>query len=825
MIQKMFENSGYDDVAYQICEDVFKNKLKEEDIKALFLTYDTSTKYMEILDKGENIVNSMIDVVNYCSVLDAYNDTNEQFKIVLLDMYNWCMDKKENPFLASAIKRYLETDNSDDVRSKIMQKVVGEGIKAGADIFGEQLVNRTYKFIVKNMDLSGVAVDVATNVTAVMKGMKIGYDIGVAFDNAVFNSDSTAQAYVLAHASVEAAEVLREVLEVRAVNLRENPTAENAVIFCETFSIYRNSQMDIADKVITYLSENNQAFITRIVDRVIGDKSYVTDSYRWLVRKANWQKRNCHNENDVIIDNMKRVLVACPVDVKMYDQDNNLILSIVDDEIEYIGDNVAATVRNGIKYIVIFDEDYSIEIEAEEEGMMTYSVSSCDALGNVLESVHYKNIDITQGQIFTGNLYSESAVDGERYVLKSNGKEVDSEACYVAKTDEISISEIVLDVQEMSMNLGDEVEIKYQVLPKDASLEVVTWYSEDETIAKVDEYGKVTAVGCGITNIVCQTLDGRIESKCKVVVENEEANDFDINRLYGSTRYETSYAIASALKKQLGVERFDTVILANGNNFPDALAGSYLASVKDAPILMARETHKDSLHEFIKNNLNVGGTIYVLGGTGAVPDSVLSGLSGYNVKRLSGQTRYETNLLILEEAGVTNEDILVCTGNAFADSLSASAVGKPILLLNNKKITEEQKAFLEEHVGNRYYIIGGTGAVNQEMENEIAKYGSVERVYGLTRYETSIRVAEKFFDNPEDIVLAYAKNFPDGLCGGPLANKMNAPLILTAEGKIEAAEEYVRENNIHSGKVLGGDGVLPNEAIKEIFHLPEDTKI
>ena len=65
----------------------------------------------------------------------------------------------------------------------------------------------------------------------------------------------------------------------------------------------------------------------------------------------------------------------------MYDQDNNLILSIVDDEIEYIGDNVAATVRNGIKYIVIFDEDYSIEIEAAEEYVRENNIHSGKVLG------------------------------------------------------------------------------------------------------------------------------------------------------------------------------------------------------------------------------------------------------------------------------------------------------------------------------------------------------------------------------------------------------------------------------------------------------------
>lgn len=902
LIQKMFENSGYDDVAYKICEDVFKNKFKEEDIKSLFLTYDTSTKYMEILDKGENNVNSMIDVVNYCSVLDAYNDTNEQFRTVLQNMYDWCMAKKENPFLASAIKHYLETDNSDDVRAKIMRKVAGEGIKAGADIFGEQLVNRTYKFLVKNMNLEDVAVNVATNVTAVLKGMKIGYDIGVAFDNAIFNSDSTAQAYVLAHASVEAAEVLREVLEARAFMLQENPTAENAVIFGETFSIYRNAQMDIANKIIGYLSENNQAFMTRIID----DMSYEVDINRWLVRKADWQKRKCHDEDDAVTGNKKRILVACPVDVKMYDQDNNLILSIVDDEIDYIGENVAATVRNGIKYIVIFDEEYSIEIEAAEDGRMTYSVSSCDALGNVLESVHYKNIDIAQGQVFTGNLYAESSVDEERYALTSNGKKVDSEAFYVPKTEEISILEIVLDNQKISMNLGDEIELKYQVLPKDASLELVTWYSEDEKVVMVDEYGKITAVGYGTTDIVCQTLDGRIESKCEVVVETEIGHEYEaivteptceesgytthkckvcgdsyidseveslghsftnyisdnnattesagtltatcdrcdatdtipdpagpiipdepdipvepevgeVLRLSGATRYETGYKVADVLKERLGVEKFDAVVIATGKNFADALSGSYLAVVKNAPIILTngKADNIATLHAYIQENVTDGGTIYILGGEAAVPEEVEE-IDGFAVKRLAGSSRYDTNLAILEEAGITGDELIIATGKSFADSLSASAARLPILLVKpGASLSDDAKAIAE--TANKIYIIGGEGAVSKEIEEELAAYGEVERVFGNSRYETSVAVANTFFGDVKEVVIASGKNFPDGLCGGPLAATIDAPLILTADGKTSTAAEYVQSEGADAGYVLGGTGAIADALYRRNF--------
>lgn len=204
-----------------------------------------------------------------------------------------------------------------------------------------------------------------------------------------------------------------------------------------------------------------------------------------------------------------------------------------------------------------------------------------------------------------------------------------------------------------------------------------------------------------------------------------------VYRVFGENRYETSYKTADVLKAQLGVERFDTAIIAYGKNFPDALAGSYLAGKADAPILMINEKYADTLISYIKENVEKGGTIYILGGESAVPESQLSGLGEYSLCRLAGENRYETNLKILEEAGVENQDILICTGKNFADSLSASATGNPILLVNNKELTAEQKKFLAEHTGNKYYIIGGTSAVSADLEAQIQEYGQTERISGV----------------------------------------------------------------------------------------------
>ena len=44
------------------------------------------------------------------------------------------------------------------------------------------------------------------------------------------------------------------------------------------------------------------------------------------------------------------------------------------------------------------------------------------------------------------------------------------------------------------------------------------------------------------------------------------------------------------------------------------------------------------------------------------------------------------------------------------------------------------------------------------MESLIRQYGSVERVFGDNRYETSVAVAERFFDAPSRAVIAYSLN-------------------------------------------------------------------
>ena len=331
--------------------------------------------------------------------------------------------------------------------------------------------------------------------------------------------------------------------------------------------------------------------------------------------------------------------------------------------------------------------------------------------------------------------------------------------------------------------------------------------------AKLDSYG--------LKEYICSVCSGGYRAQY-------------LYRISGANRWETSLRVADEMQLNLGVEKFDAIIIASGSNFADALAGSYLSTKKNAPILLSwgqggKYEYLDTDNiDYIKNNLKDGGTVYILGGVNAVPELYEAGLEGYDVVRLGGANRFETNILILEEAGIDpGSEILVCTSTNFADSLSASATGKPILLVWNERgeLYGDQPEFLASLEDCSFTVIGGENAVGTALMDAIGTYGQVDRLAGANRFETSVLVAQKYFEAPEYAVLAYAWNYPDGLCGGALAYTLDAPLILTMTKYEAQAAEYILSCGIEKAIVLGGESLISDDTIRAIFAMEAETPV
>ena len=342
-------------------------------------------------------------------------------------------------------------------------------------------------------------------------------------------------------------------------------------------------------------------------------------------------------------------------------------------------------------------------------------------------------------------------------------------------------------------------------------------------------------VSSGAEQAVCQVC-GHVETRPLLPLGHDFHDGFcsrcgteqpkleAVIRIAGADRIETSLMLADRLKEVLGIEKFNSVIVASALNFPDALTGSYLAAVKDAPILLTYDASHEKVLAYIGEKLAPGGTVYILGGESAVSAAFenMAKTGGLNTKRVAGSDRFGTNLAIMEEAGVSaDQPVLIATAVNFADSLSASAAGLPMVLVYGS-LREDQLAFLETTSRN-FIIIGGTAAVSEELEAELAAIGTVERLAGDGRYQTSVMVAQKFIAAPEAVILAYSRNFPDGLCGGPVAYALGAPLILTDNILPLEADAYV--DGMEAGIIVGGVGLISDETAREIFELAEDMPI
>ena len=336
---------------------------------------------------------------------------------------------------------------------------------------------------------------------------------------------------------------------------------------------------------------------------------------------------------------------------------------------------------------------------------------------------------------------------------------------------------------------------------------------------------KLTTGGVKVTNSGGSVIVNNQEVKQNDTVTTSDRDVFGKDkavRYAGATRYDTALKTADALKKSLGVDAFDNIIVADGTNYPDALAGNYLAKTKNAPLILVNHNAESEkmIKDYIDANLAKKGTVYILGGTGAVASSFEKSLKDFDVKRLGGSSRYDTNIEILKEASVNEEDLLVCTGEDFADSLSASAAGKPILLTAKSGINNTQKKYLDTLKTKDIYLIGGTGVISEKISEQMKSYDqdkTVDRIAGDTRYLTSVAVAKKFCaKDSETVVLAYAQNFPDGLSGGPLALSLDAPLLLVDQSNHQAAADYAKNAGIKKAVVLGGPSLISDDIVSKI---------
>lgn len=319
--------------------------------------------------------------------------------------------------------------------------------------------------------------------------------------------------------------------------------------------------------------------------------------------------------------------------------------------------------------------------------------------------------------------------------------------------------------------------------------------------------------------------------------------DFAFTRLFGADRYGTAAAIATGSFP----EGADTVILATGETFPDALVGNYLAGVEGAPILL---TTRDALPEVTADAIEDLGAarVVILGGVAAVSetvedqvDAMPAGGGTIEVERVYGADRYATAAAIANEAGVDavgnvngDRSAIVATGEQFPDALAGGpvsyAAGLPTILTQATTLTPTAADALDGLGIENVVLLGGTAAVSQQVEDDIKAMGiDVTRLAGADRAETATKIADFGMDDVFDggplfdathVNLARGDRFPDALTGGPHGGEDTAPILLALSPDVLGTSSctWLEDNapTLQTGHIFGGvaavSGAVENEA-------------
>lgn len=274
----------------------------------------------------------------------------------------------------------------------------------------------------------------------------------------------------------------------------------------------------------------------------------------------------------------------------------------------------------------------------------------------------------------------------------------------------------------------------------------------------------------------------------KPVFAPNEPVAFEVTeRAAGEDRYGTAAAISRTT-----YDDAESVVVARGDDYADALAAAPLAGRADAPVLLSRHGHlpKPTLDEVTRLSPDKA---HVLGGREALAEQVDEQLRRAGVDevvRLAGENRFDTARLVAER--LDSDQAFVVEGvhpdpsRGWPDAVAVSALAAheqaPVLLAHHDRLPTETEAALRQLDPETATVIGGPAAVSEDVADELRGDGAaVDRLAGEDRYATSHAVAQASVAAGLDgrrTWLATGQAFPDALAGGPAAAAHGGVLLL-----------------------------------------------
>lgn len=260
----------------------------------------------------------------------------------------------------------------------------------------------------------------------------------------------------------------------------------------------------IQDGFYSFLSEN-KAMIADLIS-IIGSIGTVATAHNpeyyisWLY---------AYDDVKDIYDSgtYNKLMVACPVDVNIYNEEGEQVVSIINNDVKIAQLPVVLIGESAEVYLEGDAEDYTIQISAYDEGTVNYSVTEYEEFEEI-RKINYNDIPVKTDDVLTGNVPQGQGNHAENYELTKNSEEK------ISYTEELSGEELVtlsvtVTTEGDGTGIGVDQATKGELVTLTAipsfDAEFTGWYDEEGQFLSQEEY--YSFVITESANVVAQFTD------------------------------------------------------------------------------------------------------------------------------------------------------------------------------------------------------------------------------------------------------------------------------------------------------------------------------
>lgn len=166
--------------------------------------------------------------------------------------------------------------------------------------------------------------------------------------------------------------------------------------------------------------------------------------------------------------------------------------------------------------------------------------------------------------------------------------------------------------------------------------------------------------------------------------------------------------------------------------------------------------------------------------------------------------------------------VILVRDDQFSDALAATPLSKkldaPILMTGSSYLDERTLTEIRELGAQNIYIIGGTVAVSQNIQDSLSNEFNVTRIAGLQGYDTSALISSNVgIDSSHTVYLANGHAIPDAIAISAFAAEQGSPILLTDRDQLPASTiKALTDLKVSNVIILGGTAVIGNSVENEL---------